>query len=255
MATPFRRTAAGRALLAVLVVASLGILIALGTWQVQRLHWKEALIAAAAERPTAAAIDAPGPSTWPDFHIEDWNYRKVRLTGRFGEGEAHTWIALSDPKGALGGPGYFVVAPFTTEDGWNVLINRGFVPDAQKDPGAREGSDPPQGRVTIEGLVRRDDIPNIFTPDPDLETNIWFARHRQTMAPYLGLSLDETAPYSVDLIAKETPLGGLPQAGESRITFTNNHLSYALTWYGLAGCLVAVLLAAWWRSGRREETG
>lgn len=245
----WRRSRAARITLALAGVAVFAVLVRLGFWQLERLAWKEALIAAAAERPVAAAVPAPGPAAWPDFALGDWNYRRVRLTGRFGAGEAHAFVTLSEPRGELGGFGYFVVAPFTTEEGWSVLVNRGFVPEAAKDPADRPGSAPPDGVVTVEGLVRRDDPPNFVTPEPDLEANRWYARTIAPIAAFLGLPAERTAPYSVDLVAEETPPGGLPQAGESVMTFSNNHLGYAVTWFGLAAALVGVAGVAVLRRG------
>lgn len=239
--------------LALLVTGAFIALIGLGTWQLQRLAWKEALIAAAKERPAAAAVAPPGPAAWPSFDIDEWNYRRVRLTGRYGDGEAYAWTALADPKGGdFAGPGYFVVAPFTLADGFTVLVNRGFVPEAAKDPASRPESLPPEGETTIEGIVRRDDPPSFVTPAPDPETGIWFSRDIPTMGAFFGVT-GPLAPYSVDLVATETPEAGLPQAGESQITFSNNHLQYALTWYGIAAALLGVVVAALWR--RRSATG
>ncbi len=126
---------------ALLTLAAFVVLIGLGAWQLQRLAWKEALIAAATERPELAPVPAPGPDAWPNFSFDDWNYRRVSLTGTFGPGEAYAWTNLSEPQGGLQrGTGYFVVAPFTTSDGWTVFVNRGFVPDAMRDPDTRPGS-------------------------------------------------------------------------------------------------------------------
>ncbi|ORE92933.1 surfeit locus 1 family protein [Stappia sp. 22II-S9-Z10] len=272
-----------RILLALAIAGAFVILMGLGTWQLQRLAWKEALIAAAEERPSAAPVPAPGPATWgmsaeetravgaheagaqkagaatdaaatpvgPAFPINDWRYRRVTLTGTFGRDEAYFWITLGEPHGPLGGQGAMVLAPFTTADGWTVLVNRGFVPDAVKDPATRPRSAPPPGQVTIEGLVRRDDPPSFITPAPDLEGRVFYARDIHAIADALGVT-GPLAPYQVDLVAEETPPGGLPQAGESRMTFTNNHLGYAFTWYGLGAALLGVTGAALWR---RRKTG
>mgnify|MGYP000159199217 CR=1 FL=1 len=231
-------------LLALLVGGAFVVLIGLGTWQLQRLAWKEALIAAANERPLAAAVAPPGPDAWPAFDIDAWNYRRVRLTGHYGPGESYAWTALADPKGGdFSGPGYFVVAPFVLADGFTVLVNRGFVPDSRKDPASRPESLPPAGETTVEGIVRRNDPPSFVTPAPDPATGIWFTRDIPTMAAFLDVS-GPIAPYSVDLVATETPPGGLPQAGESQISFPNSHLQYALTWYGIAAALAGVVIAA-----------
>ncbi len=223
-----------RALLGVVILAAFAILVGLGTWQLERLAWKEELVAAAQERPNAAPVPAPGPTTWDDLAIVDWQYRRVRLAGRFGEGDASVWIALTEPRGPVGGPGAMTMAPFVTAEGWTVLVNRGFVPDGAV------GASPPAGVVTVEGLVRPDDPPSFATPEPDLARNLFYARHIDAIARALGVS-GPVAPYQVDLVAEETPAGGLPQAGESRVSFTNNHLQYALTWYGLAAALVGVV--------------
>lgn len=245
-----RRSALARVALAVLVALALATLLALGTWQVQRLQWKEALIAAASERPAAPAVAAPGPSAWPDFSLPDWNYARVRLTGEFGEGEAYAWTVLSDPSGRAGGEGAFILAPFTTEDGWSVIVNRGFVPKTAREAGD-DGWAAPEGRVSVEGLVRRDDPPNWFTPPPEPSTGTVYTRDIKTLTAFFALDPARTAPYSVDLAASETPPNGLPQAGESRVTFTNNHLQYAITWYGLALALVGVVAASLLRRRHR----
>lgn len=237
------RRFAGLVFLSVLVVVAFAILVGLGTWQLHRLEWKEALIAAATERPHAPAVAAPGPRAWPDFDIEDWNYRRVRLTGQFLPEEALAWAVLSEPRGSTGGPGYFVMSPFRTEDGWTVLVNRGFVPEDRMLPEDRPQSAPPDGIVTVEGIVRRNDPPNFVTPAPEPSERIVYSRDIGTLAAFLGVGVGTVAPYTVDLVAAETPASGLPQAGESRVSFPNNHLGYAITWYGLAACLVGVVAA------------
>lgn len=207
-------------------------------------------MAAAEERPVAEAVPAPAPAVWPDLPIDDWTFRHVTLTGQFGDGEVHAFTNLSAPQGPIGGVGYFVVAPFTTVDGWHVLVNRGFVPEARKDAATRPGSEPPTGVVTLNGLFRRDDVPNFATPDADPSANRWYVRHIAPITAHFGLPPDKTAPYTVDLLAQHTPQGGLPQAGESVLTFRNPHLGYAFTWFGLAATLAGVVLVGLLRRGR-----
>ncbi|MEM0909301.1 MAG: SURF1 family protein [Pseudomonadota bacterium] len=244
-----KRLAGSRLLIAALSLIVLAVLVGLGTWQLERLEWKRALIAAASERPGSAAVPPPGPDTWSNFPIDDWNYQRVRLTGQFGEGEAHAWTVLGSPKGgSYRGDGYFVVAPFITEDGWTVLVNRGFIPETRKDGGTRPAEVRPNQPVSVEGIIRRDDPPSMFTPEPSPITNTWFTRDITTMGDFLKVSPNALAPYTVDLVAEETPPSGLPQAGESQITFTNNHVQYAVTWYGLAAAFLGVLIVAAFRS-------
>ncbi|MEW5420406.1 SURF1 family protein [Amorphus sp. 3PC139-8] len=221
-----------------LTVIALAILIALGNWQVRRLAWKEGLIAAAESRSVAAPVAAPGPSTWPSFDMDEWIYQRVAATGHFEDGEIHVYMALTEPNGPLGGPGYLVFAPFTTRDGWTLLVDRGFVPLERKDPATRPG--PPAGDVTIHGLIRKGETPAFFSPDPNLEKNEWLVRDIPAMSRTLGQAPDEVAPYYVSLTADMTPAGGVPQAGETPLTFANSHLQYAVTWYGLAAVLVCI---------------
>ncbi len=225
-----------------LVVSAFVTLLSLGTWQLDRLAWKEALVAAVTERPGLPAVPAPGPATWDGFDIERWDYARVALTGSFGAESVRVWTALSDPKGPLGGPGYWLVAPFTTAEGWSVIVNRGFVPEPLDGSGGPAPAPPSAGTVTVEGLVRHDDPPSWLTPAPRPEEDRWFSRDIATLAGHFGLQPGTVAPYSVDLVASETPAGGVPQAGESLVTFTNNHLQYALTWFGIAAALAGVLI-------------
>lgn len=225
-----------------LAVVATAILVALGTWQVQRLEWKRDLIARVEARVDAPPVAAPGPATWAGFEMVDWEYRPVTVSGEFGAEELHLYFPLTSPRGPIGGPGYMVIAPFTTDAGWTVLVNRGFVPEDRKDPASRivpAGADGGR-RMTLTGLVRAPEEPTFVTPDPDLEDNIWFARDRTGMIAALDLDPRTTAPYMLDLTADMTPESGIPQAGETRIAFSNNHLQYALTWYGLAVTCVAV---------------
>jgi surfeit locus 1 family protein len=229
-------------------------LMALGTWQVMRLQWKLALIERVEERIDLAPVDPPGPDAWAGIYEDAWDYRPVRLTGRFLDGEVYYYLALTEPRGTFGGPGYLVYAPFRTEAGPVVMVNRGFVPEARRLPETRPGSEPPGGEVEIAGLWRRDERGNMFTLDADPKTQVWFVREAPKMAASLGIDDAPLAPFSVDLRAEATPPGGLPQAGETLVSFRNNHLQYAVTWYGLGLVLVGVFIA-FARSETRRPSG
>ena len=132
-----------------------------------------------------------------------------------------------------------MVTPFALEGGGTVLVNRGFAPQGRHLPGDRgEPLDP--GPATITGLMRPGrGPPQIFLPDDRPQQNMFFARSIADIAAAKGVS-PPIAPFTIDLVAAETPPGGLPQAGETRMAFANNHLQYAITWYGLAAALLAV---------------
>jgi surfeit locus 1 family protein len=227
------------------------VLVSLGNWQVRRLAWKEDLIARASVRPNEPVQDLPSATDWPDFDVEAGEYRPYRLTGRFLHyEEALVFTSLPDPKGKFGGPGFWVVTPFMPEGGGTVLVNRGFAPQGRHLPAERgeSASDKP---VSVVGLMRPDESRGLFTPADRPDENIFYARNVESIGVAKGL-LVPVAPFTIDLVASETPPGGLPQAGETRMTFANNHLQYAMTWYGLAAVLLAVF-AAYVRTVLRER--
>lgn len=216
------------------------VLLSLGTWQVERLAWKEALIARVEARVDAPAEPLPSPAAWAGLDAEEIEYRPVRLAGTFDHArEIHVFIALSRPKGPAGGQGYFVLTPLTLDDGHVVFVNRGFVPDGRKDPATRaEGQ--VAGHVEIEGLMRPPERGSWTSPDADPIRNIWFVRDPAAMAAAAGLDPAMVAPFTVDARAGQTP-GGLPQGGETIVSFPNSHLGYSITWYGLAAALAVVV--------------
>jgi surfeit locus 1 family protein len=217
------------------------------------LQWKEALIARVEARIHSAPIPAPGPDAWRPFDIERFDYQPVQATGSFLHNkEIHVYAALAEPKGPIGGVGYRVMTPLETTDGWFLLVNRGFVPADRKDAATRpEGQ--LSGTVTVTGLVRPAEPAGNFTPRKDVARNIWFNRDPAEMAAAMGLPADRVAPYTIDAVLDPLRPGGLPQGGETVVTFPNNHLQYALTWFGLAIALIAVF--AVWAQGRvRSKT-
>jgi surfeit locus 1 family protein len=224
------------------VAVAFSVLVGLGIWQVERLAWKRDLIARVEARIAAPAEPLPDPSTWPSLRPDDIEYRPVRLAGTFDhDREIHVFIAIGEPKGPFGGQGYFVVTPVTLDDGHVVFVNRGFVPLERKDPATRPDGQV-TGRVEIEGLMRPPEKATWLSPEPDLGKNVWFVRDPQRMAEGTGVDPARVAPFTVDARAGLSP-GGLPQGGESVVSFPNNHLGYALTWFGLAAVLVGVTIA------------
>ena len=225
-------------------VAGLVVLLNLGMWQVHRLAWKEALIAHVAADVTKPAVDAPGPEKWGQgAEVGDADYRHVKVTGHYLGSSAYYYTSLSDPKGRLDGPGYLVYSAFETNDGWRVMINRGFVPQGLAADDIERLETMPAGELTLTGLLRRSEKPNWTTPAADKAKRIWFARDTDDMADVIGLGQGDLAPYSIDLDAEFTGENGLPQAGETIVQFKNDHLGYALTWFGLAATLAGVYLA------------
>lgn len=237
----------------VFMLILIGIFLYLGTWQMQRLGEKEALIAAVEQRSHLPPEPLPAVADWPSIVPADYDFRPVSLTGRFvPEQTIEVFTAIPDPKGKFSGPGYWVVTPFVLDRGGVVFVNRGFVPEARA---ADFANDPatPAGTVTISGLARQPEEGGSFTPAAEPEKRIDWIRNPERLAAMLDPSLTPVLPLYVDLPAADA--GALPQGGETVMEFPNRHLEYAVTWYGFAA-ITPILLGFWiWRQRRPPRPG
>lgn len=228
-----------------LALAALAVLLSLGSWQLGRLGWKQELIAQVEARAAAGPVPLPAPGQWPAMSAGADDYRRVRLTGTFRHGlEAYLYHVAGDSRSAdrsrPQGQGYFVMTPLDLEGGGTVIVNRGFVPLERRDPATRaEGQI--SGPVTVTGLIRFPEARGFFAASDDHARRIFYTRDVAAMARAMGLT-GTLAPFSVDADATPVP-GGLPAGGETRLTFANRHLEYALTWFGLALTLIGVFAA------------
>jgi surfeit locus 1 family protein len=230
----------GPGLIGLLAVA---LLCALGIWQLQRLAYKEALLARIEERIHAPAAPLPDEPDWPQLKPEAYEYRRVHVSGTF----EHDKEALVFRPQA-GAVGFLVLTPLRLASGAYVVVNRGFVPSDKRDPLSRPEAQI-EGVVAITGLMRPPEERNLFTPADSPEKRIWFTRDPLLIAR--TYHLQRTAPFSIDADATGAP-GGLPQGASTVIAIPNNHLSYAVTWFGLAAALVVVL--ALFIYGRQRES-
>lgn len=218
-----------------LTIMLTGFLLALGTWQVQRLFWKLDLIERVEARAHAAPVEAPAASEWPELaDPAEYEYRRVKLSGAFLNDKEIQVYTVSDL-----GPGYWVMTPLARDDGSNVIVNRGFVPSDKRDPSSRREGEP-TGQVEIVGLMRAPETGGLFLRTNDPANGRWYSRNIPQISQASGLS--NVAPFYVDADATPNP-GGLPVGGKTMLTFPNNHLSYAITWYILAAMVVA---AGWY---------
>jgi surfeit locus 1 family protein len=248
--TPERRRNGGRSWLGLLVPAiiAFAILIGLGVWQVQRKAWKEGLIASLTERLAAPPRELPAAAAWPQLDQASDEYRHVGFNATFDHGhEALVFAAASAFRPDVTSPGYWIFTPAHLADGSIVIVNRGFVPDVRRDPGTRSGGQI-AGPVEITGVMRWPDR-HWFTPNDDPAHNLWFARDPAAIAAAKGLG--GVAPFYVE---QETPVppGGLPQPGKLEVSLPDNHLQYAVTWFGLAAVLAVIFIAFAFTSGARD---
>lgn len=226
------------------IAAAIGltVLLNLGFWQLGRLEWKEKLIVQVEQGVAKAPVSAPDPSEWAALSEPD-DYRHVSVSGEYLDGATFYYTALAKPAGNFSGPGLLVYSPFKTNAGWTVLVNRGFIPQELPESERSILLKSPTGKSEITGLLRLGEKPNWTTPAAGPNDRIWFARDTDDMGAKLGVEAQSLAPYSIDLDKQFTPASGLPQAGETIVRFKNDHLGYALTWFGLAATLIGVFLA------------
>lgn len=241
-----------RSLLApgLVVVAAFLVLVGLGTWQLQRRAWKDGLIAALSERLAADPVPLPARADWAGLDPARDEFRRVVFNAAFRHGEeALVYAAPSSLRaGGAAGSGYFVFTPAQTADGGLVLVNRGFVPDAKRDAAARpEGQAPAAGMIV--GALRWPEAPSLFSPAADAAKNLWFVRDPAAIAAAKGIG---AAPFYIEQEAP-APAGGWPQPARLQPNLPNHHLGYALTWFGLAGALLAVF-GAWAVARMRGST-
>lgn len=215
----------------VFTVPVLLILLGLGTWQLDRLQWKEALIA---ERQAGfAAVATPLPAD--DAAARGLLWRRVSITGTFRH-DQELYLAARSMRGNVG---YHVLTPFDRTDGKTVLVNRGWVSNEKKDP-ANRAQGQAAGTVTLEGIATPGGQRNWLTPENDAAKNVWLWTDIPAMAQQLGRPLQ---PVVVEALAAPANPGGFPIGGQTRIDLPNDHLSYAITWYLIAAGLIGIYIA------------
>ncbi len=233
---PPRRSRLSRVLLGVAGVLTVAVLLGLGTWQVYRLQWKLDLIARVDARVHAAPVGPPGPQVWPEVTADADQYRHVAARGTF-DNSRETFVQAVTEQGA----GFWVLTPLHTAAGFSVLVNRGFVPTDRRDPASRAAGQV-SGETGVSGLLRVTEPGGAFLRRNDPADDRWYSRDVAAIAAKRGLA-EPVAPYFIDADATPNP-GGLPIGGLTVVSFPNNHLVYAITWYALALMLAGALIWA-----------
>ena len=222
-----RRAAIGPILVPVLLFA---LTAGLGVWQIERLHWKQAILArieAAQARPPAPLGAAPVT-----------RFERVTATGALRADLASSYA--SDVRDGRNGPvfGVFLLEPLVRAGGPPVLVDLGWVPaDPHGHPAITVS-----GTRTVTGYVRTAEKPSLFTPRPDGVRRQFYALDPAAIGPALGVAL---APFTLVAVGPDEP-GVFPQPAETLPQPPNNHLEYALTWFTMA-CIVLVGSIVWWR--------
>ncbi len=253
-AAPPSRSLAALLTLAVCAALAFTGFVALGTWQVQRLQWKNALIERIEQRIHAQPDAPPGPARWPQITAASDEYLRVRISGVY----LHDRAVRVQAATALGA-GYWVMTPLRQADGIIVLVNRGYIPvltqggRSDVDRGSKglatDDADAPPALVTVTGLLRISEPGGGFLRMNDPANGRWYSRDVEAIATASRLS--KVAPYFVDADAASASAYAAPGEGAAArpvggltvVSFSNNHLVYALTWYALA---LMVAVAAFW---------
>ena len=255
--------------LLLLLLACVALFTGLGLWQLHRLAWKLELIATVDARVHASPVPIPPVDSWAGLDVNELIYQRVALSGVYDHGAEVQSLAVTEL-----GPGYWVLTPLLLEGAGSVMINRGYVPQALKNPASRSEL-PPSGRVDITGLLRASEPEGGFLRNNDPAADRWFSRDTIAMGEAQQLP-KPVAPFFVDADATASPAAdsqqertdetnttdttdtnestdlndssfsnkantltdsseSFPRAGLTVIAFRNTHLVYALTWFALAG--------------------
>jgi surfeit locus 1 family protein len=240
---PRRRSFGMLLALAVSAALAFACFIALGTWQLQRLQWKRALIERVEQRIHAAPVPAPGPDQWAHISALSDEYRRVRITGTF----LHSLTTKVKAVSELGS-GYWLLTPLRSADGTLVLVNRGFIP-ADVAGKTQSNLQDERAQSTVTGLLRISEPGGAFLRRNDTAADRWYSRDVAAIAA--ARALPQVAPYFIDADADSSGgASGWPVGGLTVVAFQDNHLVYALTWYALA--LLVAGAAAWFVREERK---
>ncbi len=228
-------------------LAALVVLVGLGTWQLQRKAWKEGLMAAMHARLAAAPAELPPVSQWSSLNADNAEFRRVKFHAQFSEGRGvYVYVAGSALRDDIKEPGYFAFAPARLDDGTVVVVNRGYIPMDQQIGW-------PAGSVEVVGYLRWPESRPWFLSETNAASDTWFIRDQRAMAAAKGWG--DVAPFYVD---QESPIppSGLPRPAALKVNLRDDHLQYAVTWFGLAAVLVGCFVA-WLLTRRRNaaQTG
>tara|TARA_Y100000588_G_C13981018_1_gene807202 strand:+ start:56 stop:781 length:726 start_codon:yes stop_codon:yes gene_type:complete len=207
------------------------VLIGLGTWQLERLKWKEKIISERMQRFSAPILSI---GDIQKQQLPNFEFRRIRVGGRY----LHAREMLVVNKVWRGQPGFHLITPFKTNVGGSLLVNRGWVPmDWPEKYSAKAQS---EATLELTGNIRLDSRNNLWIPDNEPNKNVWFFVDVEQMAAQADLK--DYHPYLIELRSNKKSVG-YPKAQLSRLNVRNKHFEYALTWYALAVTLFIIFVA------------
>ena len=247
---------------AVVTVLTFCVLIALGNWQWQRMHWKQGLIVSLKQAATAKPIrmrKVPSEAMITADDLKALQFRRATVTGTFlHDLQMHVWAP------GPGGAAWSVVTPLqlrpsvaagsqsASARATHLFVIRGTVLAAQKDPAKRKSGEV-LGEQTLTGRIRLDQ-PNTWANEPNIKKNEWFTRDLKAMTARLQASIKDTVRIGPFFLEVNQPSNAAaPKPDLKALNLSNRHLEYALTWWALAATLLAVFAA--FAIGRLKTAG
>ena len=250
-----RRGAAGFGVFTLVMVT---LFVGLGVWQLQRRVEKHALIAALTERLAAAPGAMPSPSQWSALTPARDEFRRVSFTATYeSRPDAMVYSSGSGVREDISGPGTWALMPARLPGGETVVINTGFTQNTMQDRAQQDRAvtrlitnEP----VMLTGYIRFPETAGALTLPENLPKRLWFTRDHLAIARALGWGGDgrPVAPFYIDL-EQPVPASGIPKPGPLEVHLKDDHLQYAITWFGLAGAVV-IAFAVWLRGQRRVSS-
>jgi surfeit locus 1 family protein len=230
------------------------LFVGLGVWQLQRRTQKHDLIAALTERLAAPPAALPPPSQWNGLKPAQDEFRRVHFVATFEQvADAMVYSSGSAVRGDISGPGTWAFMPAALPDGETVVVNAGFLPNTMQDRNVEDRAVTPlvvNKPAMLTGYIRFPEAAGALTPPENLAKRLWFTRDHIAMARALGWGGEgrQIAPFYIDL-EQPVPASGVPKPGPLDVHLKDDHLQYAITWFGLAGA-VAMAFGVWLRTAR-----
>jgi cytochrome oxidase assembly protein ShyY1 len=238
--------------LAIVTLVIVGTLLSLGFWQLQRRTDKHALVAALTERLAGAPGALPAPSTWPALTPAKDEFRRVAFTATLKPvPDGMVYSSGSGVRTDVPGPVTWAFMPAQLPSGETVVINAGFVQNTMQDRAQQDRVVArliTGGPVAMTGYLRFPEAAGALTPSDDVKKRLWFTRDQRAMAQALGWG--EVAPFYVDL-ESPVPASGIPKPGPLEVHLKDDHLQYAITWFGLAAAVVVAF--GFWLRGQQKK--
>ena len=217
------------------------LLFSFGTWQVKRLFWKEALIKTYITQSQSNPIKNPSKLDFSNIN----EFKSVELSGSF----LHKDEVYITGKTYEGNAGFHVITPFNLSNNKIILINRGWVSEGYRNPKKRKFS-LVEGQIVLKGIIRFPQKKGYFVPENDGKNGFWFTIKPNEIINFLNLASNQVINnYYIDALRQGEKLT-LPIGVTGKPKLRNQHLSYAVTWYGLALSLLFVYFSYHVSSGR-----